>query len=123
MIIIPVTPGLLGQIGRPGGMKKVMMAPVRGTVNLAGTYGTDGGFSSSYLVVVNNGSIFYRGGGDGISIGEVNGGDGLQYNIVDGSTDSILCWWWKWFVAPEVNESLGGGGTSNVYNGDGIRYC
>tara|TARA_Y100000768_G_C23982039_1_gene686450 strand:+ start:189 stop:1958 length:1770 start_codon:yes stop_codon:yes gene_type:complete len=113
----PVTPfGLPEPAGHPGGIPEegTVPTPVRGTVNLAGTYGTDGGPAQASGGANNAQSS--AGGGAAEPGGEAAGGDGLQYNIADGSTAVYYAGGGS--AVPEANEPLGGGGTSNVYNGD-----
>ena len=51
-------------------------------------------------MLVKSYNIIFVGGGTSIVYVLIGEGEvvmvQLQYNIVDGSTDSILCWWWKW---------------------------
>ena len=113
----PATPfGLPEPAGHPGGIPEegTVPTPVRGTVNLAGTYGTDGGPAQASGGANNAQSS--AGGGAAEPGGEAAGGDGLQYNIADGSTAVYYAGGGS--AVPEANEPLGGGGTSNVYNGD-----
>ena len=113
----PVTPfGLPEPAGHPGGIPEegTVPTPVRSTVNLVGTYGTDGGPTQSAGGANNAQSS--AGGGVAEPGGEAAGGDGLQYNIADGSTAVYYAGGGGAYPAPA--ESLGGGGTSTVYNGD-----
>ena len=113
----PATPfGLPEPAGHPGGIPEegTVPTPVRGTVNLAGTYGTDGGPAQASGGANNAQSS--AGGGAAEPGGEAAGGAGLGYNIADGSTTVYYAGGGS--AVPEANEPLGGGGTSNVYNGD-----
>ena len=113
----PATPfGLPEPAGHPGGIPEegIVPTPIRSTVNLQGTYGTDGGPNQPTNGANNAQSS--AGGGAAEPGGENTGGDGLQYNIADGSTAVYYAGGGS--AVPESNEPLGGGGISNAYNGD-----
>ena len=112
----PVAPfGVSEPQGHPGGIPEegLVPTPVRGTVNLIGTYGTDGG--PTQPGAGQNNAQSSAGGGAAEPGGEAAGGDGLSYNIVDGSTQTYYAGGGS--AVPESTEPQGGGGTSNVYNG------
>ena len=112
----PVAPfGVSEPQGHPGGIPEegLVPTPVRGTVNLIGTYGTDGGPAQSAGGANNAQSS--AGGGAAEPGGEAAGGDGLSYNIADGSTQTYYAGGGS--AVPESTEPQGGGGTSNAYNG------
>ena len=100
--------------GHPGGIPEegLVPTPVRGTVNLIGTYGTDGGPSKPSAGA--NNAAASAGGGAAEPGGENTGGDGLSYNIVDGSTQTYYAGGGSAY--PESSEPQGGGGTSNATN-------
>ena len=111
----PVAPfGVSEPQGHPGGIPEegLVPTPVRGTVNLTGTYGTDGGPAQSAGGANNAQSS--AGGGAAEPGGEAAGGDGLSYNIADGSTQTYYAGGGS--AVPESTEPQGGGGTSNAYN-------
>ena len=111
----PVAPfGVSEPQGHPGGIPEegLVPTPVRGTVNLTGTYGTDGGPTQSAGGANNAQSS--AGGGAAEPGGEAAGGDGLSYNIVDGSTQTYYAGGGGAY--PNSEEPLGGGGIVNAYN-------